>query len=85
MPLSPEIRDGYGPELLAAIDIAYEAVWTTVCMQGLSDAAQSAELKVKLSRTLVALASQGVSDPQELRRLALESMGLTSQVDKRRG
>lgn len=80
MPLNPEIRDSYSPELLAAIDKAYEAVWTTVCTQVLPDVVRSTELKITLSRTLVALASEGVTDPQELGRLALESMAPTIQA-----
>jgi hypothetical protein len=35
-------------------------------------------LKIALSRTLIALAAEGITDPQELRRRALENMALTS-------
>jgi hypothetical protein len=36
------------------------------------------ELKVALSQTLIALAADGITEPQELRRKALENMALTS-------
>jgi len=41
-----------------------------------SDKDQSQELNIVLSQTLVALAADGITDPQELRRKAPEKMGL---------
>jgi hypothetical protein len=35
------------------------------------------EVSISLSRTLVALAAEGITDPKELRRKALENMILT--------
>jgi hypothetical protein len=35
------------------------------------------ELKISIRRTLIALAAEEITDPQELRRRALESMALS--------
>jgi hypothetical protein len=42
-----------------------------------ADSRQSEELKIQLSQTLVSLAADGITDWQELRRKALESMALS--------
>jgi hypothetical protein len=67
----------YGPELLRALEQAFDAVWATLCHMPLA-CDQAKELKVALSQTLIALAADGITEPQELRRKALENMALTS-------
>ena len=57
---------------------AFEAVWTTLYATCLLKA-QSQELKITLSQTPIALAAYGITDPQELRRKALERMALSSR------
>ena len=62
---------------LDAIEDAFNSVWRTLYAQVKSDHRQSDELKIQLSQTLVALASDGITDPRELRRKALESMAFS--------
>jgi hypothetical protein len=67
----------YGPELLRALEQAFDAVWATLCHMPLA-CDQAKELKVALSQTLIALAADGITESQERRRKALENMALTS-------
>ncbi len=62
---------------LDAIEEAFNYVWRTLYAHVTSDTRQSEELKIHLSQTLVALASDGIIDPKELRRKALESMAFS--------
>ena len=43
------------------------------------DGDEAKETKIRLSRTLVALAADGITDAKELRSKALENMVLTSR------
>ena len=76
MPFSDHLTDGYSPELLRALEQAFEAVWTTLYAHVPVEGENAKELKIALSRTLVALAADGVTEFQELRRRALEAMAL---------
>jgi hypothetical protein len=78
MPFSRENLNGYSPELLDAMTQAFTAVWSTLYSHMPIDGDEASELKVALSRTIVGLAAQGISEPRELRRLTLESMALKS-------
>ncbi len=62
---------------LDAIEQAFNSVWKTLYAHVTSDNTQADELKIQLSQTLVALASDGITDPRELRRKALESMAFS--------
>jgi len=62
------------PSTFDSIEEAFHSVWKTLYAHVASDNPQSDELKIQLSPTLVALASDGITDPRELRRKALESM-----------
>jgi hypothetical protein len=75
-PIIDHPTDGYSPELLDAIEQAFEAVWTTLYARVPVEGDVARELKIELRRTLVALAAEGVTEFQELRRLALEAMAL---------
>ena len=70
-------RGSQRPRPLDAIEKAFNSVWRTLYAHVTSDNRQSEELKIQLSRTLVALASDGITDPRELRRKALESMAFS--------
>jgi hypothetical protein len=70
--------NSYGPELLGALEQAFDAVWATLYAHMPIVGDHAKELKIALSRTLIALAAEGITDPQELRRRALENMALTS-------
>jgi hypothetical protein len=65
------------PVVLDAIQRAFDATWPILSAHetGL-DKARIAELSMALSHKLVELVSEGETDPQELRRLALESFSL---------
>ena len=66
------------PEVVAALERAFQDVWAVLYAHlplGGGDAVK--EQSIALSRTLVALAADGITDPQELRRKALETMVLT--------
>ena len=76
MSITTQFPDSHSPSLIGAIERAYEAVWSTLYAHMSSDRDQSQELKIVLSQTLVALAANGITDPQELRRKALETMAL---------
>ena len=79
MSVTTQIRDISRASIADAIDQAFEAVWRTLCAHMPPDSDQSQELKITLSQTLIALAADGVTDPRELRRKALESMVLRVQ------
>jgi len=80
MTLTSQLPDPYSPTLLAAIEQAFDAVWTTLYahMPTDGDQDQTKELRITLSQTLIALAADGITDPQELQRKALENMALTT-------
>jgi hypothetical protein len=66
------------PVVLAAIEQAFDATWSVIrAHEAGNDKARIAELSMMLSHRLVELAANGVTDPQELRRLALETFPLT--------
>jgi hypothetical protein len=65
------------PKLLAALTRAFDDSWPVIRAHECDeDKPHIAELSMELSRKLVALAASGVTDPQEPRRLALETFPL---------
>jgi hypothetical protein len=65
------------PKTLAAIDVAFDAAWNVLETRALlARFANDAELRAELSQRLMVLASDGTSDPDELRRQALASFPL---------
>lgn len=75
---SSELPNSYSPTLLASLEQAFDAVWTRLYEHVPTAGDQAKELKITLSQTLIALVAEGITDPQELQRKALESMVLTS-------
>lgn len=66
------------PIVFSAIEQAFDTAWLTICEREPSQSKQRTnELATELSRKLVALVADGVTDPAELRRLALESFQLS--------
>jgi hypothetical protein len=65
------------PSTLDAMEEAFNSVWSTLYAHVTPDNRQSEGLRIQLSQTLVALASDGITDPNELRRKALESMAFS--------
>ena len=69
--------------VLDAIDLAFDITWPVICAhEADKDKARIAELRMMLSHKLVALAADGVTDPQELRKLALNAFPLISPNSK---
>ena len=67
------------PKVLAALGRAFEATWPVIrAHEAGEDKARIAELSMALSRRLIELAADGVTDKQELGRLALETFPLTA-------
>ena len=77
MSITTQLPDSYSPSVLDAIEQAFNSVWETLYSHVSSDNRQAEELKIQLSQTLVSLVSDGVTDPRELRRRALESMAFS--------
>ena len=67
----------FSPEVLDDLATAFKDVWATLYAQVPPDDDDAARLSGNLSRTLVALAVEGITDPKELRRKAIENMILT--------
>jgi hypothetical protein len=68
------------PKLLAALTRAFDATWPVIRAHECDeDKPRMAEISMELSRKLVELAANGVTDPQELRRLALETFPLKAR------
>ena len=62
------------PIVLASIERAFDATWPVIrTHEAGANKARMNELSMALSHKLIELASEGITDPQELRRLALEA------------
>jgi hypothetical protein len=77
MTITTQSSNIYSPLVPDAINQAFNAVWATLYAHVAPENNQAHELKIALSQTLAALASDGITDPRELRRRALESMALS--------
>ena len=77
MSSSTQLPDSYSPSVLDAIEQAFSSVWDTLYAHVSSDNRQVEELKIQLGQTLVSLVSDGITDPRELRRKALESVAFS--------
>jgi hypothetical protein len=64
------------PVVLEAIDSAFAGVWSVLYSHLPPDGERHKEVGVALSRTLVALAAEGITDSEDLRRKALVMMAL---------
>jgi hypothetical protein len=57
-----------------AISRAFDAVWATLSANLPPEIDQAEELRIRISQTLISLASDGITDWQELRSKALQCM-----------
>jgi hypothetical protein len=74
---SRSISSHCDPKTLAAIDLAFEGAWNVLETRDLlARFTNDSELQAELSQRLVVLASDGVTDAEELRRQALASFPL---------
>jgi len=77
MTLTPhEDSNSYSPELLNSMEQAFTAVWEMLYAHMPVAGDDAHELQVRLSRILVSLASDGITDTADLRSKALEAMAL---------
>ena len=68
----------FDPEILATLERTFNATWPVLeAHEPCLDSEKEAELKLGLSRTLVALVAEGVTDADRLRKFALERLPLT--------
>jgi hypothetical protein len=66
------------PKLLIEFAQAFESIWLVMSAhEPLHDTDRAKELNLEISRKLVELAADGVTDRTQLRRLALESLPLS--------
>jgi hypothetical protein len=77
MPPNSELPGNFTPEVVEALERAFEDVWTVLQAHLDPGSEDGTELGSTISRTLVALAATGITDRQELRRQALGTMPLT--------
>jgi len=78
LPLNSELPSNFSPEIVDTLERAFEDVW--IVLQAHLEPGGSEkddELAITLSRMLVALAADGITDRQELRRRALVTVALT--------
>ena len=62
------------PKLVTELAHTFESIWLVMrAHEPLLDADRAKELSIEISRKLVELAADGVTDPAQLRRLTLES------------
>ena len=74
---SRSISSHCDPKTLVAIDLAFDGAWDVLETRDLlARFANDRELQAELSQRLAVLASDGVSDPDELRRQVLASFPL---------
>jgi hypothetical protein len=74
---SRSISSHCDPKTLAAIDLAFDGAWNVLEARALLGRfANDYELQAELSQRLVVLASDGMTDPDELRRQVLASFPL---------
>jgi flagellar basal body rod protein FlgG len=63
--------------MLATLQNAFDATWVEIqTNEPLRDFTKDGELRTRLSKKLVTLAGEGVTDAAQLRRLALKSLPL---------
>ena len=69
--------DIYDPKTLAVMDQAFAAIWYDVGADDpFRDYANDSELRIAIGKTLLNLVADGVTDPNRLRRLTVESLSL---------
>ena len=74
---SRSISSHCDPKTLATIDLAFDGAWNVIETRDLLGRfTNDCELKAELSQRLVVLASDGMTDPDELRRQVLASFPL---------
>jgi hypothetical protein len=73
---SDESIISYSPELLSSIEQAFKSVWETLNAHMPVSGDVANERQARLSRIIISLAADGITDPAVLRREALSMMKL---------
>ena len=68
----------FSSEVVKALEGAFQDVWSLLQAHDSPETDASKDLSIALSRTLVALAADGITDRQELRRKALVQLVLSA-------
>ena len=67
--------DIYDPKTLAVMDQAFAAIWRVLRADDpFRDCANDSELRIAIGHKLMNLVADGVTDPNRLRQLTLESL-----------
>ena len=67
--------DIYDPKTLAVMDQAFAAIWNVLrANDPFRDYANDSELRIAIGHKLMNLVADGVTDPNRLRQLTLESL-----------
>ena len=74
----PNLPGNFSPEVVKALEGAFQDVWLVLEAHNSPESDASKDLSIAISRTLVALAADGITDRQELRRKALVQLVLSA-------
>lgn len=70
----------YNSKMLATLQGAFDATWVEIqTNESFRDLPKDEELRTPLSKRLVTLAGEGVTDSAQLRRLALKSLPVNAE------
>jgi hypothetical protein len=77
MAFNGTLAHNFSPEVVEILERAFEDVWTVLEAHQEPGSECKPEMGFTVGRTLVALAANGITDRQELRRRALETIALS--------
>ena len=73
----PHFPGNFSSEVVKTLEGAFQDVWLLLQAHDSPESDASKDLGIALSRTLVALAAEGITDRHELRRKALVQLALS--------
>ena len=78
------LAHNFSPEVSEVLERAFDDVWTVLAAHQEPGSECEPEMGITVGRTLVALATNGITDRQELRRQALETIALAPRQPRLR-
>jgi len=79
--MGSNIKQSYETSMLANLSKAFEATWEVLRARDSSrDVNAEDDLRLAVSGKLLELAAEGVTDPEELRNRALESLSVSDRA-----
>jgi hypothetical protein len=73
----------YNSQMLAVLQAAFDAAWAELrTLNAVRDAAREKELRILLSKRIIALANEGITDAVTLRKLAMQSVRLNGPGER---